>query len=1026
MKTKTRKFIWSAPLVAALAIIGALTLAGVLLMPNADTTEAQGIAPEAPSVTVMPGPARLTVTWRPRDDGGSPITGYTVEHKLDTATEWASMTFPAGARTHMITSLTNGSEYNVRVKATNANGDSGYGMFVGADDAATTAAHTPGAVHPSAPQNPMVSSITATTFTVSWDEAADLGGSTISGYTVAIARTDGTSDSATCASPITDAATRESACTSLTENSAYTVTITATVSNTSPGGTEAPATVSATTKKAASITLDVTAATGENAPPTIEGFSSSPGGSANLVFRGRTDGEIIPVGGSIVLFLEDDFQVPGTIRPQDVFFTSASTASGGSPVSASRVVVDTEDAAFTGTDAHTIRVYVPNMTAADTGTPEGIPDTTNFTLSIVKEAGIKNDTEAGSYEVAYQVLGPAESVEADFEEKLSVNGGAATASNLVIKPKVKLSDDANKRGYELTITANGLNKGRNAGAFVLSGQDAAPADCRALIVQAGGRSARVGEAVVDSVHTAVFTVEVTTDDFTAGNTNHICVADDDANNQQATTIESFNLEPSIAVEPKSVSAGDEVTVKLRDFEDFDEGDVVKVTLGGMQKVWTKATGDVDAFDVDADGKEFTFNMPGGLEATIEISVEVDSDQDGEVDVKKQTTITVSPGTLNLSKTEVAPNESIVITGEGFSEKSYINVEDIKIGGQPLVVDESGTESMVVDGDTIEVVKTTSGGTFSATVRVWADGDDNPALDAGTYEIEVTDGNEFEATTSITVKGATLMVHPEIAGPRDYIKISGTNWPVSTSDADQDVEITIDEGAGQMRTRSTGIDSTGRFYYEYQLRSTVQLGKDHTITVLYDGDGGSIEEEITFAVPSSNVTITPAMARPGDTVTLELTGMPIIELVDAVIIDGSDRLHNVAYTTDPEGDVTVEVTVPYADPGFYPVRIVVEDVTAIVQLEILGEASARGAATPLPDALTDLGDNLQAVFYFDNVGKTWSFYDPRPEFAELNTLTELAENNPYWILINEDQDVVLDGVTHSLSCVGTDCWNLVIW
>ena len=35
MKTKARKFIWSAPLVAAFAIIGALTLAGVLLLPNA-------------------------------------------------------------------------------------------------------------------------------------------------------------------------------------------------------------------------------------------------------------------------------------------------------------------------------------------------------------------------------------------------------------------------------------------------------------------------------------------------------------------------------------------------------------------------------------------------------------------------------------------------------------------------------------------------------------------------------------------------------------------------------------------------------------------------------------------------------------------------------------------------------------------------------------------------------------------------------------------------------------------------------
>ena len=43
--------------------------------------------------------------------------------------------------------------------------------------------------------------------------------------------------------------------------------------------------------------------------------------------------------------------------------------------------------------------------------------------------------------------------------------------------------------------------------------------------------------------------------------------------------------------------------------------------------------------------------------------------------------------------------------------------------------------------------------------------------------------------------------------------------------------------------------------------------EHTITVTYDEDErDDIEEEITFTVPSSNVTITPAAAAPGETIT----------------------------------------------------------------------------------------------------------------------------------------------------------------
>ena len=65
--------------------------------------------------------------------------------------------------------------------------------------------------------------------------------------------------------------------------------------------------------------------------------------------------------------------------------------------------------------------------------------------------------------------------------------------------------------------------------------------------------------------------------------------------------------------------------------------------------------------------------------------------------------------------------------------------------------------------------------------------------------------------------------PETASPRDYIVISGMNWPISTADQDNSVTIEVDG-----RTRNADIGSTGRFRYEYQLRSTIKIGDEHDV------------------------------------------------------------------------------------------------------------------------------------------------------------------------------------------------------
>ena len=511
--------------------------------------------------------------------------------------------------------------------------------------------------------------------------------------------------------------------------------------------------------------------------------------------------------------------------------------------------------------------------------------------------------------------------------------------------------------------------------------------------------------------------------------NYICAEDAEAGNpRQASAVKVFDLTASISLDPAEANSGDEVTLKARDFG----GPLDSISLG-PNKTWTADASVTNAFpikEITNNNMDYTFEVPGGLSGVIQVDAKRGS-------TRKTADLTITPSSLTLNQTEVAPNQSIIISGSGFSEDSYVLVEKITIDGEPLVVDESGVEGVTskeaTDADMPaddgkDAVKTTSSGQFTVTVNVWHDGADNPALDADEYTIKVTDSNGYEGKTKITIWEPTVMVTPVVAGPRDTITIRGTNWPVTTSDDDHDVDISIDG-----KTRSVSIDSIGRFNYSYQLSGGIDIGTEHDITVMFDGGvGGDIEETISFSVPSANVVITPLAAAPGESIDLEITGMPIYERVTEVTIDGGNRMGGTAINTDSEGDVTITgIVIPFADPGFYPVKIVVgtggSAETAIVQLEILAESDVRGVASPLPESVMDLGDSVVRIFHFNTSSKVWTFYDPRPEFEGLNTLTELAAGQPYSILVSENvENVVLNGRTRNLTCVGGDCWNQLVW
>ena len=673
-------------------------------------------------------------------------------------------------------------------------------------------------------------------------------------------------------------------------------------------------------------------------------------------------------------------------------------------------------------------------------------------MIVASSAEIKNPTEATSNSTGYAIVGAGgeRGDMADFK-----------LADLPVKAKIALSADDGGRGKEVTISGSGFNDGTEAEAFVLSKVEIAEwwesLDCDGMKAVMGSDSNRfcfnlnemtgdlsdpvgghddfkalspsmqasyvdmvrcrgvinegqsLGTANVgsDDKFSIVFTVHQ--DEFDAGNVNYICAADNESpSNRLASAVKVFDVTPSLTISPDSASSGEEVTLKPRDFS----SSMIEVSLDGDEDA-TYPAADDDDFVLTPDGtSDYVFDMPGGLSGVVQVSFK----QGGDT---KRGTITVDPSNLKLSKAEVAPNETVIISGSGFSEGKTINVNDIKLDGKSMVVDNAGTEACGDD----RCVKTTSSGEFTTTVSVWAMGDNNPALDDDTYTIKVTDSEGFVGKAKITILEPTVSVMPEMVSPRDFITISGENWPISTADDDHEVKIMVDG-----RNRSVNIDGNGRFRYEYQLRSNIGIGDEHDVVVEFESDGGSIEEEATFEVHDAGIMLTPTEAAPGQTISLEIEGMPPYTLVNHVNIDGVNRLGGQNLNTDRHGNVMITgVLVPYLDPGFYPVQVMVGEETRVVQLEVLTEAAVGGVATALPGAVEDLGENLVRIFHFNTSSKVWTFYDPRPEFEGLSTLTELAAGQPYWILVPETQEnVILNGRPHDLTCVGGDCWNQLIW
>ena len=728
-----------------------------------------------------------------------------------------------------------------------------------------------------------------------------------------------------------------------------------------------------------------------------------------------------------------------------------------------------------------IRVLVPDMCTNATDEcegPNGLREGQTVALVIESDSGIKNPSEAGDHSTGYALLGPTGEVPNPPTNVLNV---------ITTVAKISLSDVDNKRGYEMTVTGSGFNDGTTASVYVLAGNAAVwdTLDCPQMVAAVGDtreanmdnpycamyagleatekavvhdldfttgaaeaaacagiirEGTKVGSALVGSDDKVAVTFEVTAPTFKPGNVNYICMGDGEGR-ASTTDVEDFNLEPSIKVVPASVATGDTVNVFAQDYQNtgisFSQLKIAGKTDAPSGAALSTFVTDTESISATGEGS-VTFEVPGGYEGVLRVDArwgipdgdpaKCDTDMPNRC-ISKNSKITIAGAELNVSKTDVLPNDTLTITGNGFGTQTCIAASDITLDNVPVMVhdDSFGCDPDGVSGGE-KGVEVSNSGQFVATIILWpaTSGGTNPALIPGTHELNVEDNQDYAASINLTIAEPSIMVTPDIAGPRDYITVTGENWPVDNLDNSLSEPITIVvEDYQNGRTYPVYADSVGRVSIEHRIHRRVAI--PDTVQVKANYDDGKVVKIGSFNVPASTITVTPGEGQPGDMVTLTAGNMPVYTEADYVEIGGTTYT-DPGVNTDRDGNITVaDVLIPGLDPGVYSVVINVDGTIAIGEINVLAESSAGGAPAELPGAVEALGDSVVAIFHFDDVGKDWSFYDPRPEFADLNTLTEMVNGEAYWILVSETvTDVVLNNKVRSLTCRGDDCWNLEVW
>ena len=213
-------------------------------------------------------------------------------------------------------------------------------------------------------------------------------------------------------------------------------------------------------------------------------------------------------------------------------------------------------------------------------------------------------------------------------------------------------------------------------------------------------------------------------------------------------------------------------------------------------------------------------------------------------INRRVTMTITGAQLSVTPSVVVPNQSVTITGHGFTGNSRLGNSAATSGsGGPKAAGETTLSGIHIGGTQIdwekiddnELIDIDSGGNWVATVVIPVK---SPATISGVYELKAFDSDGRPGVTQITVKPRTVDFEPMESRVGTTVTVTGTGWIASNSapgadSANISVDYYLPGEADSDASARANPDSDGNFTATIRVPLNASIPSTNRVEVQYE-------------------------------------------------------------------------------------------------------------------------------------------------------------------------------------------------
>ena len=570
----------------------------------------------------------------------------------------------------------------------------------------------------------------------------------------------------------------------------------------------------------------------------------------------------------------------------------------------------------------------------------------NYTIRIKQSAGIRNAASGGEKTVRWVENSPNSDAAANKEAKAT------------IQRVINLSMTHGTRGTMTTATFKGFSNGTTT-------------------VNLNGET--LDEVTIED-NAGTLEIDTTSTKFLANRAggNEITATDGSGNPQDASG--RFTIDPKVVLDPQETSVSKMVTVKLSDWPVNNLITEVRIGATTSNPTTSRST------DGEGNAKFMVLVPPGVNRGSQTVKV---TGTKGTMETAPSASAPLKVGVLSLTAQPamVVPGQQITIQGTGFVAND--SFESVNVGGIAVPVH--------------PVVKASSSGDVVITIKI-----PSPRSGAGigpgkrTISVSATGSNRV-AEGEIEVPKAAIKLSPEISRRGTTVSISGTGFPSGDL-----VQVKYEEDGVLVTVAAGSADVSGALSIDFVVPPYARIGGKHSVEATSVGIYADVTAKATHETPGAMVTLSAQQISPGENITISGVNFPAFAPVAVMRIGGVDVRTAPAPSTSVEGDFESTALVPHLELGNQTVSIRVRQTTVTTFVELV-TATDEDVTDP-EELFKPLGDRLVRVWYLERSTQVWKFFDPDPDAAPFNTLTQVLSGQTVSIMISPGDNIVFQDLT----------------